>query len=83
MDIEGGEVNVIPEIAEYLSRVRPALYISFHPNWFPGKYADIKLLLDILFSHYRAFNINMFERERSYVERALRSNEHSFVFLEK
>lgn len=83
MDIEGGEVNVIPEISEYLSRVRPTLYLSFHPNWFPAKLTDTTLLLDILFSHYRAFNVNMFERDRTYVERALSGTEHSFVFVEK
>lgn len=54
MDIEGGELLVIPEMLDYLEANRPPLYVSFHPFWFPEdqKEALIKWIAEALFSIY-------------------------------
>ena len=33
MDIEGGEFDVLPAIAEYLAACRPSLLLSLHPRF--------------------------------------------------
>jgi hypothetical protein len=54
MDIEGGELLVIPDMLEYLEAQKPPIYISFHPFWFPEKEKDayINDFADYLFGIY-------------------------------
>jgi hypothetical protein len=48
MDIEGGEVFVLPAIASFLHKVKPTLYLSLHPLFFPEPEKNKKILLEIL-----------------------------------
>ncbi len=48
MDIEGGEVIVLPAIAEFLHRVKPTLFLSIHSMLFPNPEEDKKKILDVL-----------------------------------
>lgn len=36
MDIEGGEFRLLPTMADYLRRVRPAMYLSLHGKYLPA-----------------------------------------------
>jgi len=48
MDIEGGEVIVLPAIKKYLEKNVPSLYISLHPHYFTSHEKDSKLVVDSL-----------------------------------
>ena len=48
MDIEGGEALVVPQIEEYLSRVRPDFYLSLHPPFMPNREENVRKILDAL-----------------------------------
>lgn len=50
MDIEGGEVIVVPSIKDFLKKYKPKFYISLHPCFL--RKCDISFILDILFEVY-------------------------------
>ena len=50
MDIEGGEIILIPHLKKFLKIYKPTFYISLHYCFL--KIEDIKLILDILFDIY-------------------------------
>jgi FkbM family methyltransferase len=50
MDIEGGEIIVVPALKDFLIKYKPVLYISLHYDYL--KYSDIQLIIDILFDIY-------------------------------
>lgn len=50
MDIEGGEIILIPAIETFLKTYKPVLYISLHRVFLPEK--DINYILTILFRIY-------------------------------
>ena len=50
MDIEGGEIIVVPHLKNFLQEFKPVLYISLH--YFFLKISDIEIILDILFEIY-------------------------------
>jgi len=50
MDIEGGEIIVIPYLESFLKQYKPPLFISLHYIYL--RLSDINLILDILFSIY-------------------------------
>ena len=48
MDIEGGEVRVLPTMRKYLQEKIPTLFLSLHPFWFENKEKDCNSVIDIL-----------------------------------
>ena len=48
MDIEGGEVTVIPNIKNYLKRNKPTLYLSLHPKSIKEKKNNSDMIIDVL-----------------------------------
>lgn len=81
MDIEGGEVYAIPELATYLKENKPPLYISFHPNWFENKEIMIKYFADMLFSVYKCYTRHFEQVDKKYFVNALNGTEHCFIFV--
>lgn len=55
MDIEGGEFELLPAMAEYLQYHRPALYLSLHPHLLPEAERGWKMaaLVELLTPIYR------------------------------
>lgn len=52
MDIEGGEVIVLPAAKQILKELLPTLHLSLHAGWFPDKKAFFDIINDVL-SIYR------------------------------
>jgi FkbM family methyltransferase len=52
MDIEGGEFDVLPTLADYLARHRPTLYLSLHPKFLPDPQSRVASVRESL-SCYR------------------------------
>jgi len=48
MDIEGGELLVLPTMRQFLEKEKPILYLSMHPHFFKNPEADTKALIDVL-----------------------------------
>jgi len=48
MDIEGGEVVVLPTMKDYLSKNKPTLYLSIHSFWFKNLKEDAEKIIDVL-----------------------------------
>jgi FkbM family methyltransferase len=48
MDIEGGEVIVLPSMKNYLERNKPILYLSMHPIFFMNPVEDTKKVIEVL-----------------------------------
>ena len=46
MDIEGGEIIVVPYLKNFLKTYKPVFYISLHYVFLPE--SDIQIILDIL-----------------------------------
>lgn len=83
MDIEGGELLVIPEMIDYLQEHKPPIYISFHPFWFPefGKGYEILSLAEMLFRVYpivRDAQFNEVTKEQ-FIE-GMNANSFTYVF---
>ena len=51
IDIEGGEIWIIPSIKNFLNKYKPLLYISIHFTFLDN--ADIDKILNILFDIYK------------------------------
>ena len=83
MDIEGGEVYVIPEMEKHIREYAPTMYISFHPNWFPEKDKSIEYMANLLDECYDIFDVNLTRVDKEYMIKCLYSNEHNFVFVKK
>jgi len=56
MDIEGGEIKVLPSMKKYLEENKPTLFLSLHPFWFQNKEADCKSIIDILSIYPQIYN---------------------------
>jgi len=48
MDIEGGEVSVLPTAKAYLQKNMPTLFLSLHPFWFKDRAKDSKRIIEAL-----------------------------------
>lgn len=48
MDIEGGEVIVLPAMKDYLLKNKPTLYLSIHSFWFRNLKKEAKEIIDVL-----------------------------------
>jgi FkbM family methyltransferase len=48
MDIEGGEIILLPSMKDYLQKNKPTLNISLHPNWFRDIEKDSGMIIDVL-----------------------------------
>ena len=48
LDIEGGEVYVLPSAKDYFSRHKPTIYVSLHPFHFPNVELDARSICDVL-----------------------------------
>jgi FkbM family methyltransferase len=79
IDIEGGEVEVIVQAAEFLAKHKPVVYLSLHPAWFPGKDADTERIADVLFGIYRVFGTDGTEYERNGFVDVVNSGVHALI----
>ena len=50
MDIEGGEIILVPALKNFLQTYKPPLFISLHPFYL--RQSDIKIVINILFDIY-------------------------------
>lgn len=80
MDIEGGEVLVLPASRDFIRKHKPTMYISFHPAWFPELRNNISQILEV-FKGYsnpeangRTYNVEEF------VNALINNTQHSFIF---
>jgi len=48
MDIEGGEIIVLPTMRKFLEKEKPVLYLSVHPIFFKDPICDTKKIIEIL-----------------------------------
>ena len=48
MDIEGGELLVLPSMEKYLEKEKPILYLSMHPHFFKNPKNDTKKIMEVL-----------------------------------
>jgi FkbM family methyltransferase len=48
MDIEGGEILVLPSMKKYLEKEKPTLYLSMHPHFFKDSKNNTKKIIDVL-----------------------------------
>lgn len=86
MDIEGAEVKVIIESAEWLAKNKPKMYISFHPDWFKDREKDVAAIIEVMFPIYHVYGV-IYEK-KEYTERDFRAamytpHDHSFLFIAK
>lgn len=58
IDIEAGEVLLIPQMSDYLEKHKPNIYIAFHPGWFPDLEENTKMIADTLFPIYNFIGMN-------------------------
>ncbi len=59
MDIEGGEIEVLPNIANLLRVLKPTLYLSLHPEYFPNPQSDMQGIADALSNYPYLYSITM------------------------
>jgi FkbM family methyltransferase len=48
MDIEGGEIIILPTMKDFLKKEKPTLYLSMHPIFFKNPEDDTKKIMEIL-----------------------------------
>jgi len=58
IDIEGGEVSVIPQSKDFFRRTKIPLYLSLHPLWFEDKEKNIEAVIDGLSSYGKYYDKN-------------------------
>jgi FkbM family methyltransferase len=63
MDIEGGELLILPSMEEYLAREKPILYLSMHPHFFQDPKSDTQRIIEVL-RNYK----NIYTDERKKIE---------------
>jgi len=83
IDTEGAEIFIIPEIQKYLTKHKPTLYLSFHPNWFPEKDIQINNLIDILSEIYNIFSTSLNPVTKEQTIFGLYNNSHEYLFIAK
>jgi FkbM family methyltransferase len=83
MDIEGGEIFVIPNMLEYLEANNPPIYISFHPFWFPEKEKQEYIIdfADYLFAIYPVVRDGQFNpvSKQQFID-GMTANSFSYLF---
>jgi hypothetical protein len=58
MDIEGGEVVVLPNIKDFLQKNKFTIYLSLHPKLFKDVKGDSQLIIETLKIYKNIFDIN-------------------------
>jgi FkbM family methyltransferase len=83
MDIEGGELLVVPSMIDYLTEHKTPIYISFHPFWFPEDSKQDKILAfaSLLFGIYAVVRDAQFNQvsKKQFIE-GLNTNSFSYLF---
>jgi FkbM family methyltransferase len=83
MDIEGGELLVVPSMIDYLTDYKTPIYISFHPFWFPENSKQDKILAfaSLLFGIYPVIRDAQFNQvsKDQFIE-GLNANSFSYIF---
>lgn len=81
MDIEGGEVEALPQASRYLRKHKPTLYVSLHPFWFRRPQEDTLAIAHALFSAYPVVADTSGKTYEDWTEfvRAVEGGVHSFV----
>jgi FkbM family methyltransferase len=86
MDIEGGEVLVLKQAKDFLTKHKPNMYISLHPAWFPNEREDLQMIIDVIFPIYKVCRmidgvITQYSRDRFL--QAVERGEHSYILIGK
>ena len=61
MDIEGGEFEVLPAIADYLTERRPTLYLSLHPGFVPDPEPGMTAISGVLATYRHVYTPDLRE----------------------
>jgi len=56
IDIEGGEVIVLPDSKKYFEKNKPTIHLSLHPFWFENVKEDSKKIIDSVRNYKNHFN---------------------------
>ncbi len=83
MDIEGGELLVIPDMIDFLTKNKTPIYISFHPFWFPeeNKGNQILWIAEALFGIYPVVRDGQLsEVTRDQFIEGMNANSFSYLF---
>lgn len=80
IDIEGGEEILIPSMNDYIRENKPAMYVSFHPNWFSEKEKMINYFADLFSKNYKIHTILHKEISKQDFINGLNGKEHSYYF---
>lgn len=86
MDIEGGEVLVLPQAKEFLAKHKPTIYLSLHPGWFPHGKDDLRIIMEILFPVYkvcRMIDKVLVQYNQDNFLKAIERGEHSYILIAK
>lgn len=84
IDIEGGEVILLPALADYLNEFKPPIYLSFHPFWFTDKSNKINELADIMCGVYAVQDINFNQITKQQLVNELNTNAvYTYLFTAK
>lgn len=86
MDVEAGEILILPQARAFLSKHRPNLYISFHPAWFPKWHENVMDIIDTIFPIYTVTGVSRKGHEYTPEEFAIAMkspHEHSFILTSK
>lgn len=81
IDIEGGEEILIPSMNDYIRENKPAMYVSFHPNWFSEKEKMIHYFADLFSENYKIYTILHKEISKQDFINGLNGKEHSYYFV--
>ena len=83
MDIEGGELLVIPNMIDFFTENKTPIYISFHPFWFPeeSKGHSILWFAEALFGIYPVVRDGQYNQvtKDQFIE-GMNSNSFSYLF---
>lgn len=80
VDIEGGEIYLLEEMADYIREHGPTMYVSFHPNWFPDKDKNISDAMRVLSGYKHIYNKSLKEIDMDEAIKNLYGKEHCLIF---
>jgi FkbM family methyltransferase len=79
MDIEGGESLVLPHSIEILRKLKPPMYVSFHPAWIP-EFDNFLESIEPLFDFYTCEDLNGQKFSFAGFCAQVNAGNHSFLF---
>lgn len=86
MDTEGAEVLVLPQAKDWLRKVKPKMYVSFHPAYFESLKTDVLKLVESIFPIYKVYGTiynNNEYRTKDFIAAMSTPHDHAFLLLPK